>query len=233
MAQLITVTGNTGKTLFSFLLATKLANKDKRVIIISTDSNAPSFLYAMPVEKKAEAKSLGKVLSLPIISPHQILENMISFSCSENIGCICYNVNESNNSYPDILESNLDTFFNHLNSLVDYIIVDTETRQNIIDQYCIHRCESEICIASADLKGLAYRQRYDNDKTIHVLYHCSPYNPFEDIQRTYSKQVKYILPYCKQFGYIFNGGHFDDIVNIPKAYDKTLNKLIKEVISNE
>lgn len=232
MSKLITITGNSGKTVFSFLLANELAQKGKKAIVISTDNQIPSFHYLMPIDKKIENKSLGKILALAVINTKSILDNMITFKRNENLGVLCYSVDESVNTYPQILESNIEALILQLKSLVDYIIVDTQTYRNIIDQYAVKNSDNHICITTADYKGYAYRKRYDDELTTHILYNNNAYNPLEDIKRTFKLQVKYIMPYFKQLSYIYNGSKLEDI-SVPQKYDKLISNIIKEININE
>ncbi len=227
MSKLIAITGNAGKTTFSYLLAQKLCRNGSRVMLVSTDSYTPTVPYLMKLDKN-QRKSLGRILSLAVIDEKSILANMVSFK-NENIGLLSYALGESQHTYPAILDKNIEDLFENLKTLVDYIIVDTNTCQNAIDKYAISHCDSQICITTANYKGLAYRQNMTDDSVCHIIYNDSPFNPFEDIRQTYKHHVKYVMDYCKSLQCIYNGVLLDDVVCPPK-YDKLLRQIEKDVI---
>ncbi len=233
MSKLITVLGNDGKTLLSYYLAQRLASSQKRCMIISTNSSNPNVRYVMPLIDSKKSASLGRILSLAVIDNQSILDNVMTFN-NENIGLISYAMNENKNNYPGITKVNLDTFFSLLPSIVDYIIVDTQTTRNKIDDYALGISDTILCVTTADMKGLAYRQQLPIEKEIvHILYNNSKYNPFEDIKNTYKYHVKYIMPYCKNLQYVYNGALLDDVSDCTKAYKHFIDKLIKEIQINE
>lgn len=232
MSKIITVLGNEGKTLLSYYLAQRLATGKKRCVIVSTNSSNPDIRYVMPLIDDKN-KSLGRVLSLGIIDTQSILNNMMSFN-NENIGIISYAMNESKKNYPKIIDANLETFFSILKSVVEYIIVDTETSRNEIDEYALKQADVNLCVTSANIKGLAYRHQLPDDNNItHILYSNSSYNPIDKMKETFKYNIKHFMPYCKNLQYVYNGALLDDVNSCPKAYSKFLNKLIKEIINNE
>lgn len=234
MSKIITVLGNSnsGKTVFSYYLANKLAANDKRVIIVSTNNINPDVSYLLPLEKdKTKLKSLGRVLSLAIIDKQSILDNMLTFK-NQNIGLLCYAIQENKNNYPEIIYNNMCVCFELLQSLVDYIIVDTHLFKNDIDTYAFTNSDVKFCITTADLKGLSYRQFINEKEVVNILFSNNSFNSYEDIKHTFKDNVKYDIPYIKVLNSIYNGAFLDDIP-CPKKYDKLLEKIIKEEIEIE
>lgn len=234
MSKIITVLGNSnsGKTVFSYYLANKLAANDKRVIIVSTNNINPDVSYLLPIGKdKTNLKSLGRVLSLAIIDKQSILDNMLTFK-NQNIGLLCYAMQENKNNYPEIIYNNMCVFFELLQSLVDYIIVDTHLFKNDIDTYAFTNSDVKFCITTADLKGLSYRQFINEKEVVNILFSNNNFNPYEEIKNTFKDNVKYDIPYIKVLNSIYNGAFLDDIP-CPKKYDKLLEKIIKGEIEIE
>lgn len=230
MNKVITVLGNTGKTTLSYFLAEKLSANGKKVMVLSTDNTTPTLQLILPEDKKG-SRSLGRVLSLAVISPKDIFDNMITLKNS-NLGFLSYATFESKNTYPEITVSNLEALFELLKNIVDYIIVDTQTAPNQIDSFAIDTSDIKLCITSANLKGLAYRQHASDEDIVHVLYNDNAYNPYEDISHTFKKNVRYNLPLCKQLNALFNTNVLADI-SCPKKYAEVIDRIVKEVINVE
>lgn len=231
MSKTITVLGNAGKTMLSYFLAQKLAIKGKRAVIVATQNDAPSMQLILPEDKKVN-RSLGRILSFALISSKDILDNMITLPKEENIGFLSYTSYENKNTYPEISRANLATFFELLSHLVDYVIVDTQTSRNDIDTFAMENSDAILCITSADMKGFAYRQHLPETPITHLLFNCSPLNPYEDIAHTFKQHMKYNVPLCKPLMTLYNIQTLVDLT-CPVKYSKVIDKVIKEVIDIE
>lgn len=229
MSKIITVTGNFGKTTFSYFLASLLSKASERIMLIDTNMIHPNMGYVLPIEKKS-TKSLGRLLSLAVIDPKSVFDNMQSLN-NENIGIICYANGESRNNYPQIQQASIQALLDVLGGIADTIIVVGQTEENAIDLFVKEKAATRICITSADLKGLAYREQHSDTEVTHVLIKTSKYNPYEDILHTFKEHVKYELPFCDSLSMLYNGGLLDDVI-CPSKYDKVLLRLKKEVLSD-
>lgn len=223
MSKIIHISGNSGKTTLVYYMAKKLATSSTRVMIVSTNMDAPNMECLLPADKKS-AKSLGRALNLAVIDAKGILDNMRSFK-NNNIGLLCFQNGESQSTYPQIQQSSLQAFFEILKGLADYIIIDSQTHQNDIDVFAISQADVKLCITSADLKGLAYRIGKDEEEYTQILHQTSKHNPYEDILHSFKLHVKYELPFCESLQLLYNGSLIDDIA-CPVKYDKVLNKLV-------
>ncbi|MDF2567826.1 MAG: hypothetical protein K0R90_1282 [Oscillospiraceae bacterium] len=232
MAKIIAVTGNSGKTVFSFFLAEALAQKDEKAILLSTDSIISSSNVLFPTIKTVQNKSVGKILSLPVIDRTDITENIFLTPNNKNLGLLSYAPNENINSFPLPTEQNISKLFHVMTELVDYIVVDTQSGFNDIDMYALSHADKEICITTADYKGLCFRKFYNHENALDVLFTNNAYNPVSDISRTFKSPVKYTLTFQKEFLPLFNGINITD-VTIPKRYQKEIQKIIHEVILSE
>ena len=234
MSKVITIIGNSnsGKTTMSYFLANKLAYDGKKVMLVVTNNQQPDFQYLLKDEKKG-TRSLGRVLSLALINQKDILDNMCSLD-NKDIGLLCYALSETKNTYPKITQSNIATLFDVLKLTVDYIIVDTQSYRNSIDTYALSISDFKICLSTANVKGLAFRNCLEGVETdyINILYSDSPYNPYEDIKGSFAHRVQYELPFCKSLQTIYNGDTLCD-VDCGKKYSTIMEKLAREVIEVE
>ena len=231
MSKLITILGNTGKSTLAFFLGNSLIDNGKRVMIISTDNSIPTLQYMLPEDKKT-TRSLGRLLSLALISDKDILDNMQTIRGADEVGYLSYASGENKNTYPEITQGNLGTFFELLRGLVDYIIIDTQTILNEIDRYALLISDINICVCSANIKGLAYRQNLSEENITHVLLNDNVFNPYEDIAHTYKQNVKYHIPFLKNLQSLYNLDTFVGLICPPK-YIKIVDKIVTEVIDVE
>jgi hypothetical protein len=225
MAKLIAITGNTGKSSFSFYLSATLSKKYK-VALVSTDGQLPAYPMLFPTMEQNPKKSLGRLLSLAAITEADILNHAVILA--DELVMLSYAQGESKTNYPEITEINLHNLFAQLDRLVDCVIVDTSTRGNLIDTFAITRAVEEICLSSADNKGFAYRQYYKPEHATQVLLNNNPHNPLSDVLQTFSEPVR-ILAYCRSFGSLYNGVNISDIVP-SRRYRKTLYKIVGDLI---
>lgn len=234
MSKTICVLGNNGagKTVFSYFLANNLANKGKRCILVSTNCTVPNVRMVMPKMNRDNAKSLGRLLSLAVIDTESVINNIIAFN-NKNVGLISYGFEESRDNYPDITSANMTILFSILHELAEFIIVDTEMPFNAIDQYSLSISDINICISTADMKGMAFRQQLPEAIDVcNILFVNSPYNPAEDIKQTFKLHVKYVMPFCKSLQFAYNGAMLDELA-ASKKYKQFIDKLVKEVIADE
>lgn len=229
MSKLILLKGNSGKTTASYFLSSALAVNDKKGLIIATDHNNPIYQILVDRSKDSEKKSLGKILSSPIVDIKVALDNMIPFKHNKNLGFISYAIGENEKTYPQIIESDISVLIESLKSVVDYIVVDCSTYENSIDKFLLHHADVIFNLTSADLKGVAYRQKSFAYEAINVLVNSDKNNPLDDVLKTFERQVKYILPYCTEVTNTFNGSRIEEVIP-GKKYNAAIQKMIKEVI---
>lgn len=232
MPKLITITGNSGKTVLSYYLGNALTAGGKRVFIISTDENCPTNSVLFPQTKEVAGKSVGEILLNVIINKTLVMENTLILNSNKNLGFLSYCPGKLAVHYPELIGSSVTQLFNTINLLADYIIVDTGSTVNEIDHYAIPNADLNLCITSADLKGLAYRETHSLANVTHLLLCTNSYNPLEDIKHTFTTNLKYVVPFCAPLGAVYNGANIHDIT-LPKQYEKVLNRLIKETINTQ
>lgn len=232
MSKLILLKGNSGKTTLSYFLASALAVNDKKALIIATDNNNPVYQILVDRPKDTTKKSLGKILASPIVDIKVALDNMIPFKSNKNLGFISYALGENEKTYPQIVESDIAILIDSIKNIVDYIIADCSTYESQTDKYLSAHADLLFNVTSADLKGVAYRQKPFASGAVNILVNSDKSNPLEDVLKTFELQVKYILPYCTEVANTFNGNRIEEITPCNK-YNKVIQKIIKEVIDIE
>lgn len=226
--DLIAVTGNSGKTVFSFYLSQVLSKQGKRVFLISSDSGQPAYKMLFPDRKSDEKRSIGRLLSLAAISEAKIFDN--AYPINKNLMMLSYADGEGPNTYPEIAEVSLQALLSKLASIADVVIVDTATAQNRIDRFVLSAGSKQIFLATADEKGYSYRQNHKTGAdAMQVLFQNSPDNALSDVLETYDSDAPvYLLPYCRGFSGIYNGIDISDVVPRRK-YRKTLYQIIGDM----
>lgn len=223
MSKVITISGNSGKSVFAYYLSRSIAGRKKKIALIATDGQQPMYKLLFPTEKQEPGKSLGRLLSLAALTEadifdnaHVIADNILMFSYAEGESCL---------SYPEITGINLHNFYEQLTRLVDCIVVDTSTAHNDIDRFFFSQ-SSDICLTTADTKGLVYRQFYKPQGTQLLLLN-SRYNAISDVLGTFKTTPPKILPYCLVLTAVYNGTDISAIAP-PWRYRKVIEKVVRE-----
>jgi hypothetical protein len=221
MSHVITITGNAGKTTFAYYLAMAYQKRGQKVALVSTDGQKPMFRLLVPTKKPAPNHSLGRLLSLAVITKTELFDN--AQVLDDNLLMFSYTDGDSILSYPEITGVNLRNFHDRLSAQVDVILVDTSTARNDIDRYFMN-VSTEICITTADARGVAYRDYY-RPQAIQLALPTSPYNALADVMGTYAEPA-ILLPYCKVLAALYNGMDITDI-SLPKKYRKAVESVVK------
>lgn len=223
--KIIVVTGNTGKTVLSYYLAENLSRRYK-TILISSDDTKPVYRCLFPSKKKEEPRSLGRLFSLPVVHDEDV------FSCgtvvNKNLLMLSYDIGETRENYPMIFTINLKTVFPLLQEMAEFIVIDAAAELNAIDSFALKLENSrEICITSADVRGLYYRiNRPEN--SIHVVWQSNPYNSLQDTLNSFNDGRLIVLPYCKCFEGIYNGVSIRDI-QPKKEYLRAVCRIVEAI----
>ncbi len=221
----IIVTGNCGKSTLSYFLAEQLS-KNNRVILVSTDTEKGMYSCFFPKEKK-EKKSLGKLLSDPVVTKQDIYDN--AYLINKKCLMISYAENEKFSDYPEITEINCTKFFVTMSSLADVLIVDSSN--HIFDKFILSSPNTiNISVNSSDMRGFHYRLKNGNGD-INVLCETSPYSNNQDVLSTY-KEKPIELPYIKTLSAVYNGVSIKEIT-LNSAYKKATEKIANEVINEQ
>ncbi|MFI3327072.1 MAG: hypothetical protein R3Y35_13015 [Clostridia bacterium] len=217
----IIVTGNSGKTTFSYFLAEKLS-KTHKVILISTDTEKGMIKCLFPDAQSTENRSLGNLLADPIIIEKDVYDN--SYLVDDNFLFISYTGDIE--LHPNITSINCSKLFSRVSQMADYLIVDTS--KHIFDKFMLSSPnKTVISVTTCDLRGYHYRIK-NPISDINVLLQATAYSHSQDVLSTFEKRP-FEITYSKQLQSVYTG---ESIKNIPisKSYTKTLNKII-ELIS--
>ena len=223
MRKVYVVTGNQGKSVFSYYLASELARRKQKVALIQTDGCKPMFRLLFPTKQPVPGRSLGRLLSLAAVTKNNVLQNA---QMASNILIFSYAEGESALSYPEITQTNLSNFYNALSLLVDVMVVDTAAPRNAIDAFFLDKGD-EICVTSADARGAAYRENRKPQGT-QILIRDSPYNALPDVLATFPEPVP-VLPYSKALSSLYNGIDICDIP-IPGGYRRIIRRIAGDTV---
>jgi hypothetical protein len=226
LGKLIKICGNLGKSILSYYLAEELARKNKVAVLTVDDTySALETLFF----KNSQGKSIGKLLAKPFISKQEVF-SQLNF-LGNDLGYLGYAQNETEEDYPEVLDKNILSLLNLLLEITDYLIIDGKHFGSKIEKIVDALDPIIISITSADNKGLSYRNTFDKQRKdqIDIVTENNPYSISSQFIATYKHPPKYIFPYCKDLGAIYNVSGIDQIP-MPKLYRKVLLKLLKEKI---
>ena len=126
MGKVVSVWGspNSGKTTLSIKLAKELAKKNT-VMVVFTDILSPTIPALF---KDADnKKSIGNVLSAPILTENEVLINSISVKNNKKIAFLGYARGENVFNYPPYQKERAVELIGILRELVDYVIIDLQS----------------------------------------------------------------------------------------------------------
>lgn len=217
----IIVTGNSGKTTFSYFLARKLS-KNNKVILISTDTEKGMIKCLFPDAQSTENRSLGNLLADPIIIEKDIYDN--SYLVDDNFLFISYS--QDIELHPNITNINCSKLFSRASQMADYLIVDTSN--HVFDKFMLNAPnKTVISVTTCDLRGYHYRIK-NPLSDINILWQSTPYSHSQDVLSTFEKRPIEIT-YSKQLQAVYTGENIKNIP-IPKSYTKALSQVF-ELIS--
>lgn len=222
MADVIFVSGNCGKSIFSYYLAKQFADEGKRTVVLFTDreKTATGLFY---FKRFSANSSLGKLLSLPKIEKDDVFTNLLVLN--ERLGYLSYRQGESDMDYPKVTRRQVNDLLGVLEDICDQVIVDSERALNRIDRYLLELTNPTVIqITTADRRGISYRAcARQTDGEIPILLELCQNHPTADVLRTFSKRP-YRLPLCKELHRLYNDLEITDI-KTPKGYRKLFEKL--------
>lgn len=217
MKAIVAVTGNLGKSTFSYFLGERLSKKNK-VTIISTDTDKSMYRCLFPKGKK-NAKSLGKLLADPVLTIKDISEN--ANILNDNLLYISYAKGERKDFFPEITTVNCTRLYTILAEISDIIIVDTSNHD--FDKFILANPNTKIIsVTTCDIRGNHYRLVHGND-FINVLWSSSKFNSYSDVIATFGDKP-FELPYIKALTNLYVGEDITDIY-LNKKYTQEIEKI--------
>jgi hypothetical protein len=222
MSAIITVTGNSGKTTFAYYLSKALEKEGRKIALVSTDGEKPMSRLLLPTGKADPARSLGRLLSLAVVTKTDLFDN--ARVLGKNLLLFSYTDGDGAHAYPEIAGANLRGFYERLSAAVDAVVVDTSSAGNVIDNFFRERAGADVCITTADARGLAWRELYKPSGVQLVLPTCR-YNATADVLGTFKDVRPLLLPYCTVLTVLYNGVDIPDITP-PRQYMNTVGKVV-------
>lgn len=161
MSKVISVWGspNSGKTTFSIKLARELAKKNT-VMLVFSDILCPTIPSLI---KDADSKkSLGNVLSAPILTEEDILLNSLTIKNNKNLAFIGYARRENVFNYPTYNTSRAREFINNLKKIVDYVVIDLSTNfvNDVLATTSLEISDEVIRLSTPYLKDIEFYNSY-------------------------------------------------------------------------
>lgn len=240
--QIITIWGNggSGKTTTAFKIAKALEEQKKDVMIIMADQ--VSSVNAFILEKNLESKSLGKILSNPVMTQESILENAIPIT--KKVSVIGYQDDENEYSYASYTKEKALDFLILSRSVADVIIIDASSNilANTLTLAALEMSDKVIRTCSCDLKGVAFfksqlpllvESKYNANNHIRIISNLKDFQPIDSIKEQYQNNIKYILPHSKEIEMQMLKGALLEKSNdkFSKKYENEISKLVTDINS--
>lgn len=223
---------NSGKTSIATIIGKKLAekNKHKNVLVIYTDENTPPIPYIFNPKRIDNKASLGNLYTPIKLTKNYILDNLTTFKDIKNLGVFGFMIGEYPSLYPNITENLMESFFNEMKEIFDYILIDGTTffNTNQITFTAFEKVDTVIKVCTQDIKSVAYfksQESFLNSINIYskktILNQIKKDNLIEEI---YDKE-QYILPFCDELEEnLKKGDLFSNIKD--KEFNKEIDKFI-------
>ncbi|EQF29816.1 cobQ/CobB/MinD/ParA nucleotide binding domain protein [Clostridioides difficile CD160] len=224
---------SSGKTTFSIKLAKKLAEEKKDVILVFSDLICPSINTILPNEKIKD-KSLGNVLSAPILSEEVILTNLINGK-NKYINILGYKQRENVSTYAQYNIERVLELFRTLENMAYYIIVDCTSYffTDLLTSTVLEYSDTIFRLVEPSLKAISYfdsnlqllmLQKFKINKHINVLSNFREDESVREVKEIY--RIKYELPYLEEIReQTLSGDLFQELSKKKSQYNKTVDEL--------
>ncbi len=172
MSEIISICGspNSGKTTAALKIALEIYELDnqKQVIFLSPDQTVPSLAYILPHTKDSELYSVGAALDKTDVRREDVLCGINNIKALSNFGILGFKAGENRYSYPTPTEDKVQGFFNAVNGIADYLVIDcTNYPDDLISQYAKTHSDMIIQLIAPDLKCMSF---YPSDTIRYELY---------------------------------------------------------------
>lgn len=224
---------HSGKTVFSIKLAKKLAEEKKDVILVFSDLICPSLNTVLPNEKIKE-KSLGNVLSAPILSEEIILKNLVN-GRNKFINILGYKQRENISTYAQYNTERVLELFKMLENMSYYIIVDCTSYffTDLLTSTTLEYANTIFRLVEPSLKAISYfdsnlqllmLQKFKINEHINVLSNFKEDESVSEVKEIY--RIKYELPYLEEIReQTLSGDLFQELSKKKSIYNRTISEL--------
>lgn len=226
MAKHIAVFGspNSGKSVFSALIADLISKDKKEVILISGDKIVPM----LPFFSKGKS-GLGSLFSNELNSQN-IAKAVNILKENTNIGIMAYELKNKK----DYTFEQLSVLSDVLDSIVDVIIWDCMSDVNdIFFKFAIYVSNLKVCLITADLKGLLYyktnEEYFCNINKLIFEGMSKPYSTHEEVSSAIGG-FDGVLPFTKELEiYSMAGDIFWGKTIYHRLYKEALELTVKKL----
>lgn len=242
MAKLIVVWGSpvSGKTVFSCVLASELAKNNKKVLLISANTDIPM----LPILLSNQRNSLNNSNSIDVIfSADKINSSIVASSIHvlksyNQIGVMGYREGEIpyKSTFPS--KERIESLLEITKQLVDYVIWDCSSTMEGINKIVLEYFDIAIGLFTPDLRGIYYYgmckvilkdEKYHFSKHLLLAGMARPYHAIEELSFVMGG-LKGILPFTKELErHIIEGNYFNLISHCHKKYIETVENVMKNI----
>lgn len=233
--KIVTITGNSGsgKTVFSHFLSVALASKHNKVVLVHTDAALPTAKLLNPSRVKNDGRSLGKVLSSPVVTPALLTDNIIISGESKNLGILSYAQNESQSTYPEVTNFNIVAFLKALAMIADYVVFDTTGNILPLDRFVEETNDVHINVVSADFRGIAYYSTASHINTdVNILNQNNVKNMPHEVSRVIGISDIQVLPFEKGLMDLYNSSDIGEIA-VHDKYVRVVKGIANSIVGND
>ena len=230
-----------GATVTSLKIAQTLAKAKNNVILVLCDDAVPMIPLILP--SCAENKSLGDLLVQPDLTEISVLKHCIP--TGKTLSLLGYQKCENELTYGEYSPARAKNLISLLRGMVDYVLIDCfhEMLVNVMTAAALELSDVVLRITNADPKSLIClesqkpylaEERFHYDRHINIINNILPSQdpqPYEDALGGKA----YFLPHVETL----SRQYYEFCLLEPltgrnsKEYKSTIEKMVKEVITNE
>ena len=232
--QILAVWGSpsSGKTVTSIKIARELASKRKNVIVVLCNSVCPTLPTLLP---SVTVKSLGEVLSLPIITQDDVIAACSLYGKSEYISLMGYVKCDNAFTYAKYSKERTVDLLVYLRSLADYIIFDCESilsNDSVLTYTALEVAQNIIRLDVNDLKSTAYFQSNLPLISMPPYYADRHKRVLSGANGGLGGKADYVLPYLPSLTEQFES--YKLLENLTdkeaKTYDTAISKIVDDLL---
>ena len=243
MSKIIAIWGspNSGKTSFAVKLALNIYNHySATVLALHTDTITPTLPVLFPNHKAEDLFSIGTALSKTAITQTELLKSIVSIKGKGNLGFLGFKDGENKYTYPRFDEMKAILLLTLMRSISDYVIVDcTSDPDNILTMAAISQADVVIRFATPDLKSMSFYSsqlslfvdpKYHLDEHIQglLMQDCDLFLPLDEA-KVHFKDVRFVLPYCREVKQqMLDGKLLDGVSN--KKYNAVIHGITERIV---
>jgi len=241
--QTIAIWGSpgSGKTTLAIRIAKQLANKKKNVILVHDDIFCPMLPTFFPTLDKEEEKSLGAVLTSPMLDQNVIMDHLVLMKHNDYIAFLGHQKGENPLTYAEYTKERVVDLFLLLRHLADYVIIDCSSiiTESILTITALEMADQVIRLSTADFKGLSYfkstlplliDQKFNTESHLRIVSNIKEYQADQTVNNVL-RGANIFLPYTQEIEMQHAEGTFFENLNQKRSrkYNQSLKQIIKEV----